>query len=195
MLGVQDGDGFQIICTRLYSMFGEEKNFNGRTGPGSGERSVTVTGLPVASWKSEDGSCNLALPRPLSLHPILVRPFNNVLLFSLLLLLPAEVSFLSRQSDIPTQYIIPLTFPLRPSLTKTPRSSLLLMMSSTSLCPITPHLLSHRWLKASIPTHHHRPTAHERTSRRDCPCQREASHYALCPTPSFSFKVLTLGPK
>jgi hypothetical protein len=77
----------------------------------------------------------------LASHPILVLSSNNVLLFSLLLLLTASVSFLSRQSHIPTQYIIPLTFPLRSSLMKTPHSSLLLTMYSTSLCLPSPHFV------------------------------------------------------
>ncbi len=38
----------------------------------------------------------------LAKHPILVLSSNNVLLFSLLLLLTASESFLSRQSHIPT---------------------------------------------------------------------------------------------
>jgi hypothetical protein len=82
-----------------------------------------------------------------------------------------------------------LTFLFRLSLMKTPRSSLLLMISSTSLCLITSSSSSQvmRPLKASIATHHHRPAAHERTPRRNRPCQREVNHYALRPTPSFSF--------
>jgi hypothetical protein len=105
---------------------------------------------PVASWKSHHDfhfhiriSAQARVLTSTSLL-ILVLSSSDVLPFSLLLLLTASDSFLSRQFHLPTQYIIPLTFPLRLSLMKTPRSSLLLMMSSTSLCPPSPRLPPHR---------------------------------------------------
>jgi hypothetical protein len=89
-------------------MFGK-KNFNGRTGPAS-EGDIR----PVASWKSQDdfhirvsAQARVLASSSLAKHPILAFSSNNVLLFSLLLLLTASDSFLSRQSHIPTQHIIP----------------------------------------------------------------------------------------
>ena len=129
----------------------------------------------------------VSLPRALSLHtPSWFSPLSRSF-FSLFCccLRPRSHSF-------PVSLVFPRSvslhphLPLRSSLMKTPRSSLLLTMSSTSLRLPSPRLLPHRWvrpLKASITTYHYRPAADERTPRRDRPCQREASHYALSVPP------------
>ncbi len=118
----------QIHAATACSANGEEKFLPGPDRiPEEGFR------LPVAmiSFRAS------AQARVLSLHPSLLSS-NNVLLFSLLLLLTTEETFLSCASDIPTLHIIPLTFLLRLSPMKTPRSSPLLMMSSTSFAPHHP---------------------------------------------------------
>ena len=108
---------------------------------------------PVASWKSEhdfhfhirvSAQARVLASSFLAALSILFLSSINVLLFSLLLLLTASYSFLSRQSHIPTLCIPSPTLPLRLSLAKTPRSFLLLMMSSASLRPPPPRLLPYR---------------------------------------------------
>src|SRR5258708_8156221 len=87
---------------------------------------------PVASSGHHDFHIRASAQARVLASSSLVLSSCNVLLFSLLLLLTAEETFLSRESDIPTLDIILLMFPLRLNPMKTPRSFPLLMMSSSS---------------------------------------------------------------
>ena len=87
-----------------------KKNFKARTGPVTGGDNPCA----VASWKSEDDfhfHIRISAQARVLTSTSLSISSNNVLPFSLLLLLTASVSFLSCQFHLPTLYIIPLTFP------------------------------------------------------------------------------------
>jgi hypothetical protein len=148
---------------------------------GNGEESFSCPDRTGNRMRDPVSGCQLQksswFPLPFCLEFTPYSPDNGPSL-SLLLLLTASGTFPSRESRL---FFFQLshgnfcTFPLRLNPMKIRRSSLLLMMSSTSFCLVSSVLPPHLPFKASI-TAHHRPATHERTSRHDRPCQREVNN-------------------
>ena len=132
--------------------------------PGPDREAEESNRAPVASWKSEyDFHFHIrasAHPRVLAstFLLILVLPSNNVLLFSLLLLLTASVQFLSRQSH--TSHVTYHSPHLSPQIDPNENTPLIPASDDVQFVALPPITSSSclqimRPLKASIATYHY----------------------------------------